>query len=168
MNPFWQHMLNWSLAAGLGFMLSYNQEGHTKALDLNGYTTPSGAITTRYQGDAIDPYFTLQALLLAQENGLDVDPVALPWGQWLQAHFLADGHLGRFCKAADEWRHCQSADADDASLALWLKFLAIRPASERLQLGTQRLEALVRKDLASLKTDAQGCTKFHSKSRTAS
>jgi hypothetical protein len=56
----------------------------------------------------------------------------------------------------DEWLHCQSADADDASLALWLKFLAARSAYERHQLNTAPLETLVRKDLARLKNKRTG------------
>ena len=38
-------------------------------LDLQGYTAENGGITVLNSGDTIDPYFAMQALLLAHDNG---------------------------------------------------------------------------------------------------
>ena len=53
------------------------------ALDLTGYAEADGAITIQHKGDTIDPYFALQALLLAKEHGLDTSRVAARWADWL-------------------------------------------------------------------------------------
>ena len=39
-------------------------------LELQGYVDDSGAITILNGGDTTDPYFSLQALLLAHDNGM--------------------------------------------------------------------------------------------------
>ncbi|MFT5532063.1 MAG: hypothetical protein ACI8WM_000245 [Burkholderiaceae bacterium] len=79
-------------------------------------------------GNVIDPYFTLQALLLAQENGFDISAYASRWITWLTARQRLDGSFDRFCRTGPIWLGCREADADDALLAMWLKLLETMPA----------------------------------------
>jgi hypothetical protein len=61
---------------------------------------------------------------LADESGLDVRASVAHWIPWAIAHQLPDGRFQRYCKSASsEWSACQSSDADDAGLALWLELL---------------------------------------------
>ncbi|GAA4028244.1 hypothetical protein GCM10022212_28010 [Actimicrobium antarcticum] len=96
-------------------------------LDPKGFVDESGAITILETGNIIDPYFTLQALLLARENGLDISPHAEKWAEWLIARQRPDGSFDRFCRTGPVWLGCKSADADDALLAIWMKFLRTMP-----------------------------------------
>lgn len=98
------------------------------ALELRGFADGSGAIMILETGNVIDPYFTLQALLLAQENGLDISVHASKWVNWLVARQRLDGGFDRYCRAGPVWLGCRGADADDALLAIWLKFLDTMPA----------------------------------------
>lgn len=96
------------------------------SLDLAGYQRDDGAITTHYQGDFVDPYFALKALLAARELGLDIAAPAGRWIDWMLARPTADGLFGRYCIAEDgAWLQCQEADADDSLLALWLELLHV-------------------------------------------
>lgn len=97
-------------------------------LRLDGYVDAQGAISVQHKGDTIDPYFTLQALLLASENGLDIAPHARNWANWLVERQKPDATFDRFCRNGPVWAACKTADADDALLALWLKFLDTMPA----------------------------------------
>lgn len=96
-------------------------------LDLTGYAGADGAISVQHQGDTIDPYFALQALLLAREFGLDIAPYAQPWAHWLVQRQKPDATFDRFCRAGPVWAPCKTADADDALLALWMRLLDTMP-----------------------------------------
>jgi len=41
-------------------------------LDLSGYTHESGIISVLHSGNSFDPYFAMQAPLLAHDNGMDI------------------------------------------------------------------------------------------------
>ncbi|MFP8777241.1 hypothetical protein [Hydrogenophaga sp. RWCD_12] len=105
--------------------------GHTQVLDLGGYTDTSGAVAIQHRGNTVDPYFTLQALLLAKENGLDTRGLDVPWARWLLARQKPDATFDRFCRNGPVWQPCKTADADDALLALWLRFIDTLPAAVR-------------------------------------
>jgi hypothetical protein len=94
-------------------------------LDLAGYADAQGAISVQRGGDTIDPYFVLQALVLAHESGLDIRAHARPWARWLLARQKPDATFDRFCRRGPVWGPCKTADADDALLALWIRFLAL-------------------------------------------
>lgn len=96
-------------------------------LDLDGYATESGAITILHRGEASDPYFTLQALLLAYDNDMDITVPAMKFMDWLAPHQKPDGTFDRFCLRAGRWTACKAADADDSLLAMWLRLLQIFP-----------------------------------------
>ena len=97
-------------------------------LDLGGYADESGAITVLHKGDSADPYFVMQALMLAHENGMDVSVPAEKFVNWLVPRQKPDGTFDRFCRGADKkWVSCKTADADDSLLALWMKLLETMP-----------------------------------------
>lgn len=96
-------------------------------LDLSGYADDAGVISILHQGETVDPYFALQALLLAHENGLDMAPAAEKWADWLVERQKPDATFDRFCRTGPVWAPCKTADADDALLALWMKFLDTMP-----------------------------------------
>ena len=96
--------------------------------DLTGYTDDSGAITVLNNGNSADPYFAMQALLLAYENGMDISGPAEKFANWLVPHQKPDGTFDRFCRdAAKAWVSCKTADADDSLLAIWMKLLETMP-----------------------------------------
>ena len=104
-------------------------------LDLEGYADTSGAISVQHQGDTVDPYFALQALLLAHSHGLDISTPAKAWGAWLVQRQKPDATFDRFCRNGPVWAPCKTADADDSVLGLWLAFMDSTPASQRTQLA---------------------------------
>lgn len=148
-----------SAMTALACLLAVCTASTAKTLDLSGYTDASGAITVQHQGDTVDPYFSLQALWLAQSQGMDISAHALPWARWLTDHYTAAGHLGRYCKTPQGWIWCKAPDADDSSLALWLHLLRNLPASERLQLKASVLEARAWQDLQQLQDTRLGIYK---------
>lgn len=143
----------------LGLTLGMPSAGQNKALDLHGYMDSTGAITVQHSGDTVDPYFALQALLLAQSHGLDIAQQAPAWSNWLASRYLATGQLGRYCKTRLGWAQCKPADGEDASLALWLIFLNKAPAK---LLQTARIAVLkkrARQDLRALHDPQTGLYK---------
>jgi hypothetical protein len=112
----------------LGLMLQGALVAARPALDLEGFMSDSGAITILHKGDTSDPYFAMQALLLAHDNGLDISAPAEKFANWLVAHQKPDGTFDRFCQGASKiWVSCKTADADDSLLALWLRLLETMP-----------------------------------------
>ena len=99
-------------------------------LDLNGYVDDTGAISVLYGGDSADPYFAMQALLLAHVNGFDISAAAEKFVKWLAPMQKPDGTFDRFCRSGSgaRWNACKTADADDALLAYWMRLLETMPA----------------------------------------
>lgn len=126
------------------------------ALDLTGYTDQEGAITVQHKGATIDPYFTLQALLLAQEHGLDTSRYASRWAEWLIPKQKPDGTFDRFCRAGTTWAPCKTADADDSQLALWMKFLDGHPAELKRNPAWRKSHDAARASLKRLEDKGRG------------
>lgn len=98
------------------------------ALVLQGYADEAGAITVLNGGNSVDPYFAMQALLLAHDNGMDVSAPAGKFADWLVPRQKPDGTFDRFCRdAAGHWASCNAADADDSLLAMWMRLLETMP-----------------------------------------
>jgi hypothetical protein len=119
-------MVRMKAAAGLGFAAALGiaaQAAARPVLDLGRYADADGAISVQHAGHTIDPYFALQALVLAHESGLDIRTHARPWARWLLARQKPDATFDRFCRRGPVWGPCKTADADDALLALWMRFL---------------------------------------------
>ena len=127
-----------------------------RALDLKGFAEPSGAITILETGSIIDPYFTIQALLLARENGLDNAALAERWAEWLIARQRPDGSFDRFCRTGPVWLGCKSADADDALLAIWCKFLDTMPELLKNRATWRKSYDAAAKTLAQLRDQNRG------------
>lgn len=125
------------------------------ALELAGYADASGAITVQKDGDTVDPYFALQALLLAQDQGLDISRHAAKWAAWLIPRQKPDGTFDRFCRRANTWAPCKTADADDSLLALWLRFLDGQPALQG-QPDPQKSRAAALQSLRRLEDKGRG------------
>jgi hypothetical protein len=88
------------------------------------YQRANGAIVLETDGNFVDPYFALRALLTAQDEGLDITRPALAWINWLLPRQLPDGRFQRYClEGVETSRACKPADADDALLVLWLQLL---------------------------------------------
>lgn len=97
-------------------------------LELEGYADADGAITVLHGGDSVDPYFAMQALLLAHENGMDISASAEKFANWLVTRQKPDGTFDRFCRDDNKnWVSCKTADADDSLLAIWMKLLEAMP-----------------------------------------
>ncbi|MBW8723364.1 MAG: hypothetical protein JF626_16385, partial [Polaromonas sp.] len=97
-------------------------------LVLQGYADEAGAITVLHGGNTADPYFAMQALLLAHDNGMDISAPAERFADWLAPWQKPDGTFDRFCKdAAGRWAPCNAADADDSLLAMWMRLLETMP-----------------------------------------
>lgn len=97
-------------------------------LELGGYMDDEGAISVLHDGDSADPYFAMQALLLAHENGMDISAAAEKFVNWLVPRQKPDGTFDRFCRGPDKrWTSCKTADADDSLLAIWMKLLQTMP-----------------------------------------
>ena len=122
-------MSRWLLVAVLGYG---TVAGAGTRLELSGYTDGSGAITVLHRGDSVDPYFAMQALLLAYDNGMDISGSAEMFVNWLLPQQKPDGTFDRFCHGADrKWVSCKTADADDSLLAIWMCLLETMPLQLR-------------------------------------
>lgn len=119
-------------------------------LDLRKFADGSGAIMILETGNIVDPYFALQALLLAHENGLDISAYAVKWINWLAARQRLDGSFDRYCRTGPVWLGCREADADDALLAIWLKFLDTTSAPQDSQTVWNKSHGAASKALEAL------------------
>lgn len=126
-------------------------------LDLTGYADPAGPISVLHKGEFSDPYFALQALLLAHDNGLDIAGAGTRFARWLVAWQKPDGTFDRFCRsAAGRWVACQPADADDALLALWMRLLDVLPQAIRNEPALRKSHATSRAALDHLFQPSRG------------
>ena len=126
-------------------------------LDLQGYSDASGAITILNGGEITDPYFALQAMLLAHDNGLNISGPAEKFANWLVPRQKPDGTFDRFCQSATKtWVSCKAADADDSLLALWMRLLQTMPEQLGKNLAWKNSYAASEKALANLFQPSQG------------
>ena len=117
------------ISVGVMALTTYAFGVSAPVLDLRGYTDASGAITVLHGGDSADPYFAMQALMLARDNGMDISVPAEKFANWLVGHQKPDGTFDRFCRGIDKnWLSCKTADADDSLLAIWMMLLETMPA----------------------------------------
>lgn len=130
--------------------------GPRPTLDLAGYQDESGAITVQLQGETVDPYFALQALLLARDFGFDVEPPARRWIAWLLPRQKPDATFDRFCRRGPVWGPCKTADADDASLALWMKLLESFPGTLKRDTAWRASLRASKESLGRLRDPARG------------
>ncbi len=126
-------------------------------LDLAGYADDAGAITVLHGGDSTDPYFAMQALLLAHDGGMDISVVAAKFADWLVPRQKPDGTFDRFCRGTDKlWASCKTADADDSLLALWMKLLDTMPDNLAKNAVWQKSYAIAKVSLDHLYQPSRG------------
>lgn len=127
------------------------------ALDLDGYADSSGAITVLHGGESTDPYFAMQALLLAHDNGMDISAPAARFARWLVPFQKPDGTFDRFCrKAGGAWVSCKTADADDSLLAMWMRLIETLPAALQKSPVMVKSRAISRASLDHLYQPSRG------------
>lgn len=146
-------------AALLALVMLLHAQGLRAAtrLDLAGYQDATGPITVLHDGDFSDPYFALQALLLAHADGMDIAGAGTRFAQWLVRWQKPDGTFDRFCRSpAGAWVSCQVADADDALLALWLRLLDALPQPVREEASLKKSRATSRAALDHLFQPSRG------------
>ena len=124
---------------------------------LGQFQTDTGAITILNKGDTTDPYFAMQALLLAHDNGLDTTAAAEKFANWLVGRQKPDGTFDRFClNATGVWISCKTADADDSLLALWMRLLETMPKQLSKNAGWTKSHAASKKALEHLYQPSRG------------
>ena len=143
-------------ACALALAASLAHAAPRPALDLAGYQDRDGAIAVQEDGDTVDPYFALQALLLAQRNGMDIEAPARRWVAWLLPRQKPDATFDRFCRRANVWAPCKTADADDALLSMWMQLLEALPGELRGNATWRRSHAASAVALERLKDAASG------------
>lgn len=127
------------------------------ALDLRGYSDAAGAITVLHGGASVDPYFAMQALLLAHDNGMAIAEPAEKFINWLLPRQKPDGTFDRFCRdAAKNWAACQSADADDSLLAMWMRLMETMPDKLAKNPVWQKSHSISQASLAHLFQPSRG------------
>jgi hypothetical protein len=105
----------------------------------------------------MDPYFAIQALLLAHDNGFQVEPQARRLAAWLMPRQKPDGTFDRYCRAPGaRWEPCQRADADDSLLAMWMRLLELMPADLAANAAWQRSHAAANAALDRLYQPSRG------------
>ncbi len=89
------------------------------------YQRSDGTIRTWTSGNVVDPYFPTKALLIAQDNGMDISAIGQSWIEWLMAKQEANGLFSRYCPSESETNYeaCSIADADDSMMAMWVELL---------------------------------------------
>ncbi|MES2955733.1 MAG: hypothetical protein V4711_09760 [Pseudomonadota bacterium] len=150
-----KHLLtNCALAAWLGHAAA---AGAAPGLDLTGYADTAGAITVLHGGDSADPYFAMQALLLAHDNGMAIAVPAEKFVNWLLPRQKPDGTFDRFCRdAAKNWASCKTADADDSLLAMWMRLLDTMPDKLSKNPAWQKSRSISQASLAHLFQPSRG------------
>ena len=140
-----------------GLLLNCVQAAPRPTFELKGYLTDSGAITILHSGNSADPYFAMQALLLAHDNGLDISVPAEKFANWLVSQQKLDGTFDRFCLSPSKaWIACKAADADDSLLALWMRLLETMPEQLKKNAAWSKSYATSKKALEYLYQPSRG------------
>ena len=120
------------------------------------YASADGALLLNESGNYVEPYFATKALLVAESSGLDDKSTALSWINWLLPRQRSDGRFDRYCRKANAWTQCGSADADDSMLALWMELLYRNAPDSGLPAEWQRSAGLARSYLRTLRNERLG------------
>jgi hypothetical protein len=84
------------------------------------FTMADGALTVFPQGDYVEPYSALKALLVAHRLGVDVRSQAEKFSTWILPFQQANGPFPRICRSGgNRWLACGPSDADDSLAVLW-------------------------------------------------
>src|SRR5450830_849975 len=84
------------------------------------FTMADGALTVFAQGDYVEPYSAIKALLVAHRLGVDVRSQAEKFSSWMLPFQQANGPFPRICRSGgNRWLACGPSDADDSLAVLW-------------------------------------------------
>lgn len=90
---------------------------------LGAYMTQAGALKTFSDGNIVDPYFGMYALLLAKRYGLNDNFAANRFIGWVLRTQRPDGRFNKYCYKANAWSPCGDSDSEDTTLARWVDLL---------------------------------------------
>ncbi len=148
---------------GPGFFLllalcisSSTAQSATGAFVPQNYRSPDGALVLQTNGNYVEPYFAVKALLTAQDAGLDIHEAGLAWINWALQHQRKDGRFERFNQKTDGWKVAGPADADDSMLALWLQLLYRLAPDNGIPQQWQESVKKAREQLAKLRNGRLG------------
>jgi len=115
------------------------------------FTTPEGAMTVFANGDYVEPYVAIEALLVAHRLGVDVQEPAAALANWLLPYQQANGPFPRICKSGADagttrWVACGPSDADDSLAVFWCLLV------NDILHGPPQLQASCSKSLENLAT----------------
>lgn len=133
-----------------------NHHVAAEELSLLGYQTKDGAITAKFNGDVVDPYFANRALLTALDDGLDIRQSGAAWIGWALQQQNPDGSFDRFCLREGIFVSCAKADADDAGLAVWMDLLAKMAPAGNMPAAWERSLQKAENHLMSLYDEGSG------------
>jgi hypothetical protein len=90
------------------------------AAPFSDFTMADGALTVFAQGDYVEPYSAIKALLVAHRLGVDVRSQAEKFATWMLPFQQANGPFPRICRSGgSRWLACGPSDADDSLAVLW-------------------------------------------------
>jgi len=135
--------------------LSPSQPAETEFVPKN-YRSADGALLLQTNGNYVEPYFAVKALLTAEDAGLDIHQAAMGWINWALQHQRKDGRFERFNQKADGWKIAGPADADDSMMALWLQLLYRRAPDSGIPQPWQESVRKAQEQLAKLRNGRLG------------
>jgi len=94
---------------------------------LNGFQRADGSITLFFGDNFVDPYFATKSLIMAGDESEKLNKITDSWIEWAIKRQNADGLFGRYkLNSSGGWETVAKSDADDSTLALWLRLLYSR------------------------------------------
>lgn len=124
---------------------------NTYGLDLSAYQNSDGAITTYKNGTTVDPYFSIKALWASRKLNDFSQVETTSWINWLIVRQSSSGSFARFCLVKNTWQECNTADADDSVLALWIEILYENFSLKEMPVNLKKSIQLAEKHLFELK-----------------
>ena len=108
--------------------------GTDAQLPFEEFAMQDGALTVFPQGDYVEPYSALKALITAHRLGVDVRVPADAFATWLVHFQQANGPFPRICRSGgNRWLACGPADSDDSLAVMWCVLAAeVLPARRTL------------------------------------
>lgn len=112
----------------------------TNGAPFSDFAMADGALTVFSQGDYVEPYSAIKALIVAHRLGVDVRSEAEKFSSWILPFQQANGPFPRICRSGGtRWLACGPSDADDSLAVLWCALGSeILPADRKLDASCHR------------------------------
>jgi hypothetical protein len=109
-------------------------------LPFSDFIMADGALTVFAQGDYVEPYTAIKALIIAQRLGVDVHAAAEAFADWILPFQQTNGPFPRICRSGgNRWLACGPTDADDSLAVLWCALSSeVLPEKRVLDASCQR------------------------------